>query len=112
MMMRARLDILMYPLARVLDEDEDLVIIPILLPPLSPPVVYTVSPAVTASFEAGHLRDHLGLLLQQGHVVGQEDDLLLLSDLVTHVFDQHHSDERFPTSCSQVDYNVPSLGLL
>ena len=93
-------------------EDQDLVIIPLLLPPLSTPVIHAVGSAVTSSLEPRHLGDHLGLLLQQGHVVGQEDDLLLEGHLVTQVFDQHDSDEGLAAASPEVDDDVLHFGLL
>ena len=96
----------------LVDEDQDLVLIPLLLPPLSTPVIHAVGSAVTSSFEAGHLGDHLRLLLQQGHVVGQEDDLLLEGHLVTQVFDQHDSDEGLAAASPEVDDDIFLLGFL
>ena len=95
-----------------MDEDENLMVSPLRLPLLSGPVVHTVGPAVAPGLESRHLGDHLGLLLQQGHAVGQEDDLLLQCQLITQVFDQHDSDEGLAAASPQVHDDVLHLGLL
>ena len=96
----------------LVDEDQDLVLIPLLLPPLSAPVIHSMGPAVAPGVEPRHLGDHLGLLLQQGHVVGQEDDLLLQGQLITEVFDQHDCDEGLAAASAEVHDDVLHLGLL
>ena len=93
-------------------EDHHLVLSPLLLPPGLVPVVHPISPAVASSNEARHLGDDLGLLLQQGHVVGEEDDLLVLNDLVSYVFDQHDGNERLAAASAEVHDGVVLLGLL
>ena len=96
----------------LVDEDQDLIIFPLLLPLLPAPVIHAVSSTVTSSFEPRHLGDYLCLLLQQGHVVRQEDDLLLEGQLITEVFDQHDSDEGLAAASAEVDDDVLHLGLL
>ena len=63
----------------------------------------------------GHARgagDDLGLLLEQRHVVAEEDDLLAGLHQVPHVLDQHHCDEGLPAPGAQINYYVLSLGFL
>ena len=63
----------------------------------------------------GHARgagDDLGLLLEQSHVVAEEDDLLAGLQQVPHVLDQHHRDKGLPAPGAQINYYVLPLGFL
>ena len=68
--------------------------------------------AIGAGGHAGHVGDDLGLLLEQRHVVAEEDDLLAGLHQVPHVLDQHHRDEGLPASGAQINYYVLPLGFL
>ena len=96
----------------LMDHDEDLMLTELQPPLVKIPSVQSMSSTICPRHMTRRLPDHIRLLLQECDIVAEKNNFLIKIDQVPHVFDQHHSDERFPTSCSQVDYNVPSLGLL
>ena len=120
-MIRANSGILMYCILwtsgqsiqkNLMNHDENLMLTELQSPLVKIPSINSMSSTICPRHKTRRLPDDICLLLKEGDIVTQRYHLLVHVDLVPRVLDQHDSYEGFPTSCSQINNNIPSFCLL